>query len=304
MKVMSQNTNNAYDLAIIGLGYESRASALFDKQKNNFNKTIALGYSSHTDKFGYSDLKEKYLDNNVIVYENDDDSIVNTALTLIKNDIITDKKPLNVILDITVFSRSRLSALIYRLLNILPKKSRLTISYELSEFNSAPNELSPIKRVGEVIPELSGDVGDLNLPTSLILGLGYEKGKALGLVNFIDAEHNFFCIPVGKDKRFDEFVHSNNSQLLDETPKKRKIYYQLEQPYNTYLDIRDLILSASEFSKPLLAPLGPKIFAAICVIIAKELNSGIPVWRVSSGHEETPVDRKASGNKLSITVEV
>ncbi|NVJ62467.1 MAG: hypothetical protein HWE27_18910 [Gammaproteobacteria bacterium] len=301
MKVLSNPYNGSYDLSIIGLGYESRAEYQFNKNKEILGHIVSVGYDKYTNFFNYPGLKDKYKSSGIDIIEGNDDDVIFNTINWLNDEICTDK-PINVFIDITVMSRKRLSALIYHLLENLPKKSTLTISYELSSFVQAPSGLSPIRKVGEVIPQLSGDIGDLNYPTSVVLGLGYEEGKALGLVNFIDAEYNYIFVPIGKDIRFDRTVSDNNRILFEGIPENRIFKYRLEHPYNTYLDLRDLVLSISEFSSPLLAPLGPKIFAAISVVLAKELDQGMPVWRVSSEQEEEPVDRAASGNTLQLSI--
>lgn len=302
MKLLKERYSGNYDLAILGLGYEDRASSTFDDLKGAFSHALAIGYEHHTDKFNYQSLKIKYENSGVDIIEGDDDKVVIHCLNWVGRHIKSNK-PVRMIVDITVLSRSRLSAILYRVIDLLPKGSKITVTYQLSDFVPAPEGLSPIKKVGEVIPELVGDVGDLTLPTTVIVGLGYEKGKALGLVNLIDAEYYYLCIPKGLDHRFDESVESNNSSLIESTPIKHKIYYNVDLPYNTYLDLRDLLLSVSSFSNPMLVPLGPKILAAICLVLAKEVGD-IPVWRVSSEHSETPVNRKPCGKTIDFVVEV
>ncbi|EJC6797912.1 hypothetical protein RGL59_004837 [Vibrio parahaemolyticus] len=301
MRLVKETYSGVYDLAILGLGYEDRASSTFDALGSSLTTVLAIGYEEHTDKFNYQALKEKYQSSNIEVIEGNDQKVVSHCLKWVSCRI-DDAKPMRVLIDITVMSRSRLSAILYHVIDLLPKGSKLTVTYQLSDFVEAPEGLSPIKKVGEIIPELSGDIGDLTLPTSVIVGLGYEKGKALGLVTLIDAEYQYLCIPKGLDKRFDECVELNNDPLINATPLNNKIYYNVELPYNTYLDLRDLLISVSSFSNPMLVPLGPKILAAICLVLGKEFGD-LPVWRVSSEHSEIPVNRKASGKKIDFIIE-
>ncbi|PSU24682.1 hypothetical protein CTM97_19320 [Photobacterium phosphoreum] len=124
------------------------------------------------------------------------------------------------------------------------------------------------------------------------------------MINLIEADINYLFIPKGTDFKFDEYVLENNTTLINETQKKNIINYPLEDPLSTYIDLKDLVLSLSSFSCPLLAPLGPKMFAAICVIISKEFDEKIPVWRVSSELTEKPMEREASGNILSLSIKI
>ncbi len=53
MKVLKGTTVNYYDLAIVGLGYESRAITTCNSVKDNLNSIIAVGYREHTSAYSY-----------------------------------------------------------------------------------------------------------------------------------------------------------------------------------------------------------------------------------------------------------
>lgn len=304
MKVLEDSVKGPFDLSIVGLGYEQRASKRFNQERETLGEVLVLGYLKHNKTPQYQENKANYLSHDTTVFEGDDHDVKSRLIQWLTDNSSSNSEAMKVLIDITVFSRSRLSALLYILIKALPKGSILTISYEISQFVEPTTGLSPIKTVGDVIPELSGSIGDLTKPTSLILGLGYEDGKALGLANYIDSEFNFAFLPTGIDQRFDELVLKNNQALLNEIPSSRIINYRLDQPYNTYLDMRDLTNAVSSYTAPLIAPLGPKMLTAISVLVAIEFDELIPVWRVSSEFEEQPVDRKASGHCISLSVAI
>ncbi|ELR8728017.1 hypothetical protein QNE95_002085 [Vibrio vulnificus] len=302
MKILSDSFNGPYDLSILGLGYEERASSKYKQEKSLLGEVLAFGYLTHNEILHYKTNKDMYISGHCKVFEGNDNDVKSFFKEWLDSKIFEKSEPINVLIDITVFSRPRLAALLYILVKSLPKKSTLTISYEISKFVAAPDELSPIRKVGDIIPELSGTIGDLNKPTALILGLGYEDGKAFGLATYLEPEFNFALIPIGVDKKFDDLVVKNNKAFLNEIPNSRIVHYRLDQPYNTYIDMRDLISATSSFATPLIAPLGPKILTAISVLIAIEFDEKLPVWRVSSDYEEKPVNRKPSGNSVNLSV--
>lgn len=302
MKILSDSFNGPYDLSILGLGYEERATSKYDQEKGLLGEVLALGYLTHNEILHYRTNKDKYISGHSKVFEGNDNDVKSYLNEWLNEKIVDTDVPIHVLIDITVFSRSRLAALLYILVKNLPKKSTLTISYEISKFVAAPDGLSPIKKVGDIIPELSGPIGDLNKPTALISGLGYEDGKALGLATYLEPEFNFALVPIGVDRKFDNLVVKNNQALLNEIPSSRIVHYRLDQPYNTYIDMRDLVSATSSFATPLIAPLGPKILTAISVLIAIEFEEKLPVWRVSSDYEEKPVNRKPSGNSVNLSV--
>lgn len=291
-----------FDLGIFGLGYESRAISVFSQSNYKCAKNIVIGYSQHTRELSYQYNKEAYLTHSLEIIEGDDSKIIKEVINYFDENI--KDAPVNILLDITVMSRHRLSTIIVLLLDKLPKSSTLTIAYEVSKFVEAPTELSPIHKVGEITEALSGCLGDLSYPTSLIVGLGYEKGKAIGICNYIDAEYSFLFIPKGIDQRFEDAVIKHNHGLINSIPNDHIFYYNVCEPCKIYFELREIVLSIMEFSRPLLIPLGPKIFSAIATIIGKELYPTLPVWRVSSEHTEEPTERPSSGTISLFTVTI
>ncbi|MFQ2287925.1 hypothetical protein [Aeromonas sp. s3] len=291
-----------FDLAIIGLGYESRATQAYIKQKELFKDIIVIGYNKHTDVFYYNQNKALYEHDALNICEGDDIDVFNFC----KNKVISlvGNSPINVFVDITVMSRHRLATIILMLIKELPNKSKITISYSPSEFIPPSEQTSPIKIIDDISHYLGSYLGDLSLPTSLILGLGYEKDKALGLCNYLDVQHTFLFSPKSSEIRFEEYVYKNNQFLIESIGNNRVFYYSVESPYTTYLDLKHMVLSLSDYSRPLLIPLGPKILSAISVIIGYELSPKLPVWRASSEHNETPQDRPPSGNQILLSLEI
>ncbi len=109
-------------------------------------------------------------------------------------------------------------------------------------------------------------------------------------------------IPESRVRDFELDVRENNETLIESILPKNVFKYNVSDPVNTYLDIKLLVQTLSEFSRPLLIPLGPKILSAMCVLVAEEFSYEVPVWRVSSEHTELPVDRAATGEEITFTV--
>ncbi|AXV67343.1 hypothetical protein D0907_18720 (plasmid) [Pseudoalteromonas lipolytica] len=297
MKVEPTKEIGTYDLGIFGLGYESRSTHIISKIRAE--KLICLGYESNTDKCSYQDNKVIFSEKKSVIYEGKDE----TVLKNLESEISTFKgQEINCIVDITVMTRHRLAEVICMLINSLGRGSTITISYSLSCYVEPPEGLQPSSKVCEISSELTGKIGDLCLPTSLVLGLGYEEGKALGVVNYLDSEYVFYFIPRGSDNRFDEEVIRKNENLLKDIHSKSLNYYEVSNPVICYRRLKELICSLQTSTRPLLMPLGPKIFAAISTVLGKELYPNLPVWRVSSEHQETPVERHASGEMISFTI--
>ncbi|MBQ0759799.1 MAG: hypothetical protein KBT72_09100 [Zhongshania sp.] len=302
MKLLKEFHDGNFDLAIYGVGFEERATHCAKIYLQKKVKSIAIGYDINTDKFNYQKNKSFFTANGAEVYEGSDISCVNYLDKFLST--LDRGQPKNILLDITVMSRHRLAGLIFKLLDILPPKSKISITYSLSKFVEPPPGNTPIRSLGEILPQLTGALGDLSLPSAVIFGLGYEKGKASGVLNFLDPSDAYIFIPSSPVKKFRKLVVKNNSDLFDNIPSDNIFDYDVCDPYSTYLTLRSLVLSIKSHCRPLLIPLGPKILASLCVILGKELYPTLPVWRVSSDFEETPINRVASGIKIEYTIEV
>ncbi len=301
MKMLKESYLGDFDLLIYGLGYESRATYISQKYHDESKMAYALGYDSNTECLFYQKNETYFLEANVVVISGEDESVINAF----KIELLKEIENYNsILIDITVMSRHRLASILDMLLKYSTKDTKVTIVYAPSVFVSPPNDITPIKKVSEITSEFTGSLGDLSKPTSLIMGLGYEKNKALGLSSYLDSGSDFLFIPKSSEGKFEEIVLDNNKELITQTENKNILYYYIDQPYATYLNLRSLILSVMDYSRPLVVPLGPKVLAAISVVIGRELYPNLPVWRVSSEHTEVPVERKANGQEISFTIQI
>ena len=303
MKFYKENQVIDYDLAIFGLGYESRS--IFIAQKIAVNDSIAIGYCHHTDIFSYKENKKFFEEQHIPIIEVDDSDSNDCQLHQILSEALENKSledQLNVLIDITVMSRHRLSLIIWFFLTRLKNGSKITIAYSLSKFIAPPTVAPPVKEIGPIIDDLNGNLGDLGRPTALVVGLGYEQNKALGAVTFIDPDIVYAFIPLSKELDFEKEVLEKNSDLLSEI-RDKTFKYHVHQPYSTYLDLKSFFLDLLKENRPIFLPLGPKVIAALATILGWELSPNLPVWRVSSKGCEEPFDRKPS-HTINFTIEI
>lgn len=294
--------NGEFDLAIYGLGYESRSVLAFKKYSLQSKRNIAIGYETNNNAINYKENKNFFEKNNIEIYENDCESIIKKVKDIVEECVKDINEP-KVFIDITVMSRHRMANIIFNLLTYLCKSSKITICYNFSDFVEPPSGLQPVKEMGPIIEGLHGDLGDLSMPTSIVFGLGYEEHKALGVYNYYDADYSYAFVPQNPYSKFEPIVRENNAALLDVMTERNTFTYNITNPYATYIDLKSLVLSLTDISRVILVPLGPKIFAALAVILGKELYPKLPVWRVSSLHSEPPVERNSHNEVLfSLTI--
>ena len=302
MKILKNIHESHYDFAICGLGFESRSVTAYNTSSGKIKSLIVLGYDENTEYFAYQENKKLFKTKTDRIFEISDKDVITTLLLALQKENLNERK--NILIDITVMSRHRLATVMSLLIDKLIPDSTITIAYSLSEFIKSPEGITPVRKVCEIAEGFDGILGDLSLPTSVIIGLGYEQGKALGISNYLDSWRDYLFIPQSAIPEFEKEVRQNNNDLIESIASERVLDYNVNSPYSTYLDLKSLVLSLSDTSRPLLMPLGPKILAALCVVLSKDLGSSVPVWRVSSEYTEEPVDRPPSGNDIGFTIQL
>jgi hypothetical protein len=142
----------------------------------------------------------------------------------------------------------------------------------------------------------------LDLPdrkSALLIGLGYEKGRALGLAEYVEAAETFaFYANPALDSAFLGAVLQNNQSLLDSLGPDRVFTYPLADLRATAAKLGSLALGLrSQSYRVILAPQGPKPFTFLCFLLATQ-HDGFDVWRVSAGTSGKTYDRPPIGEVL------
>ncbi len=140
-------------------------------------------------------------------------------------------------------------------------------------------------------------------PIALVIGLGYEKDRAEFLRKAVDPETTY-CLYAdpSSDQRFVEKVYINNFKLIDSLHKNQVFCYPLEDLTRTRQILTDLCLDLRLKYRIILAPLGPKPFALISMLVSTRYPD-IEIWRVGAGKLESVYDRIPMGEPIVYRVE-
>ena len=135
------------------------------------------------------------------------------------------------------------------------------------------------------------------------MGLGYEKDRAEFLRRSVIPQETycFYADPV-PDDRFVEKVYINNFKLIDSLHKNHVYPYPMRDMEKTDRILTSLSLDLRIQYRLILAPLGPKPFTLLSLLLAARYPD-IEVWRVSAGTMESVYDRKPMGEPLIYSVE-
>ncbi len=180
------------------------------------------------------------------------------------------------------------------------RKVEILFSYTRSSYME-PKKPKPL-RVAE--PLGYGSRGMMaGKPIALVIGLGYEKDRAEFLRKAVDPEETYclYADPTS-DRRFVEKVYINNFKLIDSLHKSHVISYPLEDMTRTRNILTDLCLQLRLNYRIIMAPLGPKPFALLSMLVHSRYPD-IEIWRVGAGKLESVYDRIPEGEPLVYRVE-
>ena len=169
-------------------------------------------------------------------------------------------------------------------------------------FVYSPAKFSP--PLGPAVNRFAGAISgfcNLNapsLPTALIVGLGYESVRALGLRDFLDPKVTFaFYTDPALQPEYVERVIRNNKGLLATLGAECIFPYPFADLGYTNALLTNLAEGLLSRFRVVVAPLGPKPFCLLSLILGGQTQS-IDVWRVSAGSHGDAEEREPAGEIL------
>lgn len=296
--------DDAYDLVVAALGYEKRARFTCETRAPRASLKACCGFvTDHTLSF---DENEKWFTQHGFrtAIKGDDDYSEWFALLL--DEVINGAQaPVRVLIDISSQSRLRLAMLI----DVICTKSHnvpLTVdfSYAVARFTPPPIEASVIATAGPVLERFAGWAVEPELPTSVIVGAGYEPDKVLGVLEYLEAGDVWVWVPKGNDARFLSAVQQSNEGIWETTSSDNHISYDVLSPFDTFVRLESLCYGLIRKSRPVLVPFGPKVFALASMLVALHWPNELSIWRVSGEEADVPVDREADGTIVGLRLEL
>lgn len=285
-----------FDLAIVTCGYETRAAYLCANIPFDAAQLLVLDYRCDA-LLSYDANKAYYASLSNCRFIDIDDSLSETlraALAGAAAEIDADAR-LRILIDISSCSRSVMAKLLLAIAETLPGRAEFTCAYALSAFDSPPDGELPSHISEPVVGDLSGWSDDLSKPPCAVIGMGFEPGRALGCMDYLEIPEVRLFMPYGVDRRFEQAVQDANAVLIGEAGTQSVLPYKILDPAVTYEKLESLIYGLLPRFRPVIIPLGPKIFAALAMVLAVRMLPRICVWRTSSGTIGDISDRAANG---------
>lgn len=289
-----------FDLAVIAFGTDSRSTELINLLRNSIGTVIA----------GCDDIENagaQHLANfkkrqraDVLTFAQISDRIVGSA----EEARTAGLHEFSVVIDVSCLQRvhmGRLFASVKAAAQILP--IRLSIGYCLARYANPPNQrFRLIRRVAPIHQVFAGWGAPPSLPVDVIVGLGYENGKALGAVEYLEPRRRWVFVPNSPEERFLEQVKKHNSQLIEHAADT-VIDYDVMRPVDTYYKLLSLVVGLASESRPILLPFGPKLFVAISLLVAMCVEKAA-VWHVDGDDESVANTPQVSNHSVLFTCKV
>jgi hypothetical protein len=289
------------DLVIGVSGYESRSPFLVERIKLGNETKIVLAFNERNDEL-HRPKNDRIFQNLGFRFINLSGDSCPDVADLLYFLPENDKEELNILVDYSCMTKLWYSSIINFLIQnkLIYKKVNVLFSYTTSEFIE-PKKPKPIK-VAEAIGCFHRGLA-VGKPLSLVIGLGYEKLRAEFLKKSVNPQSSycFYADPV-TDDRYVKKVYINNFRLIDSLHKSHVIAYPISDMDKTDQLLTSLCLDLRIKSRLILAPLGPKPFALLNMLLAARYPD-IEVWRVSAGKLESIYDRIPVGEPLIYRVE-
>ena len=295
MSNLNQKFQETFDLWIATCGYETRASYIVQHHPPNSVERLVLDYNCP----------------GILSYDANHAIYTQEAFTFIAIDMdleIALSKPIEeirkqkskgecirVFFDVSSCSRSVMARVLLMLSKNMGACIEVTCAYALSAYNNPPTSELPSHISEPVVGDLAGWSQDLMKPPCAVIGLGFEPGRALGCIDYLEIPEVRLFMPFGPDERFMSAVKQANRTLIGEASNISLLPYDILDAQGSYERLQSLILGLLPNYRPVIIPLGPKIFAAFSIVLAIELSPRVCVWRTSAGSGSEVTDRTASG---------
>ncbi len=288
-----------YDVVICALGYESRARYLAESLGLNADLKLALAFSD-CKTHAYLDNRQYFENADFNVIDLGDEEFRDVTKKRLEEFVALKDNEVTICLDISSFSRVRLAYLVDILFEVAQHRTlRLHVVYNIAMFSPPDREDVPIRTAAPVTDRYAGWSKNLDCPTVAIVGLGYEHGRALGAVEYLQADEIWVFDPYSPIDEYRDALNTANNSLLEAVPNTKKINYDVMNPNDLFIRLESLVYGLITESRPIILPFGPKIFSLVSLLVA-QLHPQLAVWRVSGGEPEEPMDRKPSKSNVYV----
>ncbi len=286
-----------FDALVVASGYESRARHVAQQlQVTDGQRRVAMGFNDHKEYAREdNDCELEARGFELMAFDGADRvAVIDLMASLLASQ---NKDSIDLLIDYSCMTRTWYAAMLEA---IRTSRNAGVTTVNAYFAYSAPQFTEPPPRtLNQVMQPIRG-FGGLSSPfqrTALVLGLGYEPERAQGLHDYLEPPDAYaFYTDPSFDERFTDIVMQSNEHLLTKRLEDDSVFtYPAPSLQIAGCLLTPLCLRLSrEENRVILAPLGPKPFCLLCLLLATKFRE-LEVWRVSAAERTPPVDKKAMG---------
>ncbi len=297
--------NSDIDLLICSSGYESRASHLAKQlYSQKIERKVVLSFNDRLSDLSRP-MNDEYFKSKNFQPINCDGDLENEVTEFLESFLLENSKhEINIIVDYSSMTRIWYGSILkyFQFKQCATRIVNVIFCYTIAKYVKSPQKQSYNIHIGPIRGFTSISVPQK--PTALIIGLGYERNRAMGLYEYFDGETFLFYTDDSKESKYSEEVKANNSEIMHKTKNPNKYEYPINDMNYTNRLLTSLCNELFNDYRIIIAPCGPKPFTLLSLIIALRYEN-VDAWRISSGKESFSIDKEAEGEiivyKVSFT---
>ncbi|PZO46790.1 MAG: hypothetical protein DCF16_18565 [Alphaproteobacteria bacterium] len=307
MKTLTADECNALeaDLLITACGYEPRST------------TIAKVLGSRVKAHAYIDLiarGDEHYESNKNWYEQspavclDCSGVADQTCEIIVHWVAERAQEvgarLSLAVDVSSFTGSHIAYIMEAVGKSLTWLREVSFMYVLSEYVPAPLKVAPVTISRPASSYFVGDLLDAARPCAVVVGLGYEPGRAIGCLDYFEPAQSRLFVPRGPDARFIADIRRANVDALAAVGPSGAMDYDPLDPLTLVRDLDSVCLGLAQNARVVLVPMGPKIFRVACCLVSMFQSRRYCVWRASGGSRDQQIPRKGTGVLTAIQLDM
>ncbi|MDQ0540295.1 hypothetical protein QF011_002865 [Curtobacterium flaccumfaciens] len=295
-------TPGRYDALFAACGYEARSSFVSQAMRRRFDAIFAYAYSG-PERFDYG-INRSFFEENASVRFAGSAQLFAAMVESDLRSVVTPGRGATVAIDISSFDRDRLSKIV-RVLDRVGAEQSLKVDflYSAARFDSHESSADETVMVNGPLEGYEGWAVDPSAPVACVIGLGFENVLALAALETLEPARTVAFVAQSEDERFRDRVVLDNDQLM-RSGELSVVGYDLLQPFDIVHKVESVVHSLLGRYRVALIPLGPKLFALACLLVAQAYGENVTIWRVSADDGREPVDRVPTGRVAVLSVQV
>jgi hypothetical protein len=265
------------DLFFHALGFEHRSVELIRQKLVRAKKTVSFAFET-PGILSYDDNARICETHNTqrIPASANARSVVRECLSSMK------KSRASVVVDISSLNRRLIAELLLEICASRDLIESFQIVYTPQQYVEPEAGFSKIGPMQAMAPELTAFDSDPDKPIALMLGLGFEYGLGLGLIDLVEPERTVCFKATGFDQRYEDAVKRANFDFQFLTANLLVRSYTLIDPLAAYSELNNVAYGLLSSHRIEIVPLGPKLFTAFAILLSLTFLGQITVLRIPS----------------------